>query len=855
MLGPGIPAEFKEKNLKGVDTSNRKELSDDEVAKKFFKNNPVANEPTIVYMPIYYESMERAMARIRTRVTMNNGKLERLEVEGKGMYTILDELVIEDWMKKFKEKNPPCKEETCFVDFNIFENPEVKIDFKESTLELRVRVPPDLRSPRSSTISKYSGFDDEITDEPAWFSSFINSNTSQLFRSDGSPYADGRDPLVSQFDSGTRFGGLVIDAKGRYTEKRKMEPKNTPAFIREDVRAVMDFPSSTLRAQVGDLAYPVKGFQTFRQMAGAALFTRFSLAPSSLTLPGGEYEIFLARPSRVTAFINDQMIQVLNLPAGRHNLRDFPFNSGLNDLRLEIVDDTGRVEEKRYTFFSNSELLKPGIHDVNYAYGVASEEILGERKYDPKNKTASFYHRFGLTQSLTVGANAQKDLTTSVAGLEALFSTPIGYFSLEPAMSTNVGREKGYAGRLRYILQEYVGKQRRNRFLALETIYLSETFAGLNSKILKNPTSLKVQLTHARTVSDKLSFNASLGYQVNRKLTPDIRNTYNFSVGASQRWNDTLSTNFSLRHTQDTGGNGEISIMAFLVWSMTKERQYFSASTDTGTQNSRADWTYQPTTGVGGVTAQANTYKKKDSTGYGGNIDYIANRARLNVAEDVFVENVDTDGSGIKKKRTFNTTNIRLGTALVFAKGQFAISRPITDAFAILKPLDNLKGQNVEINPQTDGTYSAQTDFLGSAAVSDLISYNPTAVVVNSKKLNPGTSLPRDHFTLKPPYHSGYMIEIGSDAKIYLKLQLMKDEKTPADMIAARAVYLDDPSKDAVMVFTNRSGLIRSEGFRPGKYRLEITEGGKYEPVEFEIPDNDKLEFDLGVIQLKVGTQ
>ncbi len=122
--------------------------------------------------------------------------------------------------------------------------------------------------------------------------------------------------------------------------------------------------------------------------------------------------------------------------------------------------------------------------------------------------------------------------------------------------------------------------------------------------------------------------------------------------------------------------------------------------------------------------------------------------------------------------------------------------------------------------------------------------------MLGQKNLNQGASLPVDHCTVNPPYHSGYAIPIGTEATIYFKVQLAHEDGTPAAMIVGQATFLDDPSKEVVTVFTNKSGLIRSEGFRHGRYRLNLNDD-EYDPVDFTIPESAGSDFDLGPIKIK----
>ena len=193
-------------------------------------------------------------------------------------------------------------------------------------------------------------------------------------------------------------------------------------------------------------------------------------------------------------------------------------------------------------------------------------------------------------------------------------------------------------------------------------------------------------------------------------------------------------------------------------------------------------------------------------------------------------------------------TTLQFGTAIAYAGGHFAIGRPVTDSFAIIAPVKNLRGQRLDINPQTEDRYVARTDFFGPALLSELSSYNVADVSISSRHLPPQMTLPKDHYSLYPKYKSGFAFEAGTDAVIYLTAKIVGADGAPAALAAGTATCLDQPDDAPVTIFTNKSGTLRSEGFRPGRYRLEI---GAYAPVEIVIPESAQESFDAGTIQLK----
>lgn len=873
--GP-VPARNNEINKKlseGVDTSTRRELTEEELMQKFF-NKKVDAKPkkkSKIYFPVFYESMSRSLTQIQVKATTKITGLENLEIDANAMIAILNKLVDPAWLVRLNDIKTQCQEKgknkqeekstadenICWVSIEKFADPDVIVSYNDRLLEIRIKVKPELRSVKIASLTHASSYASEITNEPTWFSSYINMNFTQAFQSDNLVFKNGREPIKAQFDSATHFGELLIEANGRSVEKRQEVESSEPDFVRENVRAVLDFPSVGIRTQVGDLTYPIRSFQAFRPMAGVSLFTQISLQSSQLILPGNNYDLNLARPSKVSIYINEKLIQIIELPAGRHNLRDFPFVTGQNDLKLEITDDLGRTEVSNYSVLLASELLKQGIHEISYSAGVPSSEVDGIRTYDSSNLSTSIFHRYGYSQNLTLGVNAQFDRYQTVGSLEFTFVTSLGYFSVEPAMSLNKDHPDGNALRFRYVVQDLYKREVSNKSTSFEASLLSSDFAQLGTRNQINSTALKLQINHSRSLSEKSNINLGLGYNFNRETSISAAgDSYFISVGVGNSWTNDLSSNFSLRHTKGNSADDDISINLFLLWSMPKEKQFVTASTgaDSLSSNGRVDWTNYSTGGAGAYRSRMNIQNKSTGPGYGGDIEYVANRATMSASHQITIEKADPTTTPPTESKSVHSTSFLLGTSLVFAGGNFSLARPIYDSFVMFVPLKNIKDQNVQINPEKDGSYISETDWLGAAVAPEIPSYHYSNLKLGQEGYKQGVSLPKDHFTVKPIYRSGYAISIGTDATIYLKSKLEEQDGKPVSMIAAQAIYLDDKTVEPVTVFTNRNGLVRSEGFRHGRYKLEFSEG-EYEAIEFEIPESASDEYELPVLKLKAGAK
>lgn len=875
---PAPSPELEKKLYDGVDTSNRRELSDQELLEKFFKkpqnqSSTKNQKKTKVYFPIFYESMSQPLTQIEVTFDTTITGIENLKMDASALIQILEELVDKSWMPKIdglkqqcaeilenkenrlkelrneKKVDPMVEDIKCWAEISKVTDDSVIVVFIENKLEIRIKVKPELRSVKIASLTNTIRSAVDTTDKPSWFSSYLNMNFNQTFQSDNTLYKNGREPITGRYESGTRIGPVVIEAEGRSTEKRTEVETIEPDFVRESTRLVLDFPSLGARTQIGDLTFPIGPYQSFRSQAGVSFFTKASLRNSQLTLPGTNYDLNLARRSKVAVYINDKLTQVLELPAGRHNLRDFPFVSGKNELKLEITNDIGQTEIQTYSLLLTSALLKKGEHDVSYSYGAPSTQIRGTKEYDQENLTTTLYHRYGFSHALTLGAAYQANKLQSLTSIETLFSTPLGYFSIIPALSTSKAGPSGNALGLRYVMDDSVENKKMSSTTSFELRSTSSNFASVGELNPVNTSAINFLTTHSRSLSEKTTVNVSFGYDVNRETSTPVNDSYSLSLGSGQKWMKELSTNISFRHSHGATGKDDVSINFFLIWSMPSEKQFVTASSSDAS-SSRIDWTKYSVGGVGAHKARVNYQRKSDGPSYGGDIEYSGNRVNLNAAHQIDIENEDPTTTPPTEARSVHTTNLQLGTALVFAGGHFGISKPVYDSFVMFVPLKNLKKNDVLVNLQKDGSFIAKTDFLGTAVASETPSYYNSNFKISQTESQRGVSLPKDHFVVQPTYKSGYAIEIGTTATVYLKTKLLGPEGNPVSMIVARAVYLDDDDIEPVTVFTNRAGLVRSEGFRNGRYRLEFPDGD-FESVDFVIPDSAEDDFELPALNLK----
>jgi outer membrane usher protein len=263
---------------------------------------------------------------------------------------------------------------------------DARVDAQSLTLNLRIE--PEVR--RLTTVPLRGAAPTPgpgAISLPASVSSYLNVRTGLDYdyrtTADGSK---GRQPINVALENGTNILGGVFEGTMNYAESGRRH------WQRGDFRLLKDDSENMLRYTVGDLSYPVDGFQSFQAVGGISIARNFSLQPYQIVQPTGQQEILLRSDSRVDVFVNGRRSDTLRLPAGRYNLRDFPFTQGANDAELQITDNVGRVTNVDIPFFFSSALLAPGLSQYSYALGVPSRDEDGLRRYATTGPVFSGLH-------------------------------------------------------------------------------------------------------------------------------------------------------------------------------------------------------------------------------------------------------------------------------------------------------------------------------------------------------------------------------------------------------------------------------------------------------------------------------
>jgi len=297
-----------------------------------------------------------------------------------------------------------------------------------------------------------------------------------------------------------------------------------------------------------------------------------------------------------------------------------------------------------------------------------------------------------------------------------------------------------------------------------------------------------------------------------------------------------------VQRRRDGDGLYENRAFVSLNISLTGTSQNISTTRDSQTGVSRVDWNYRPERIIGGIAATAGLQRDSGDSRLTGELSRTGYRSEASLSHDV----TQPRSNQTESERV---TSARLGTALVFAGGHFALSRPVTDGFAIVVPHPSLKGQTVGINPRGERAYIAEADVFGPAVIPDLSSYQVRRILIDVPDLAIGAELGQDVFDVIPTVRSGTLIEIGTSASVLATFKVVDDAGEPIALQAGEVRLIGSDTFEPLLVFSDRAGVMTSDGLSVGVYELTLFAFPDL-PITFEIGADAVGIIDLGTFRV-----
>ena len=720
-----------------------------------------------------------------------------------------------------------------FIPVSALRSAGITVTFDRSELFLSVDVPVDKRTTMTLAMS---GRNPETSTEKAitqeWFSSYLNigAATSYVHQS-ADPSQEGRDPLLLDLLGAFNVGGAALVYRFSYDESDESRK-----WQRGDVTLRYDLVDPAVRLEAGDLTVPTVSFQSAPSLGGLSFFRDFRIQPYTKYQPTVRQEFEIEQSSRVQVYVNGIFQREFRLRAGRYRLDDLPITSGFgNDIELRVIDELGQEKTLRFLAFFDQELLDVGVADYGLSIGFPSEDEDGKRRYETDNPSLTGYARLGVADNLTLGSNLQIDSQDWLAGLDALWASPIGSFGINAGISDV--SELDFAAGLQY---RAVLPTTWNQTIDASALYTGRNFGGLGSDSTAagfTPPAWTIRARYSQDLPWEMRGQVAGEYEIGR----DEGDQYGISATLSRRIG-IASVFGSVQHTKDDRGP-EDSVRIGLSFPLGNGS--VSSSYDSRDNRARVQYSNVASPGVGALGYTVG-YDRDDQDDLAfGEVTYSGNRFEGSLAQ--------TASSLLGKTGREVRTSAFLSTALAYAGGHVAVSRPIRDSFAIVAANPAAGDIDLGVDPirqfgSADVVYNGVTDFLGPVVIPDLSSYFLRDIAVEAPDAPPGTSIGNEIFRVRPGLRSGIAIEVGSAGNVSALLNLIGPDGQPIVRRSGRALVVGpqrseqasrssseagSSSPDSISVtgepeqgivfFTNGAGRGYIEGLEAGRrYHLVI---------------------------------
>lgn len=715
------------------------------------------------------------------------------------------------------------------ITFETLNAAGLQFDFDTLTNSIGITPKPELLQVQQISLSARSNRREINYDPPARTSASLTLRSSTGYEAIGE--TSGLLDPAFEVSASARVSGLVIES-----DFTVIAGENS-AFDRNFTRLVYDRPQSGQRITALDIFPNASSFLNAPELFGIAIEKQTRLFNPQDNLRTQNYDRFsLQDASTVEVLINGALAQRLDLAAGNYELSDFPLATGSNDVQIIATDRFGRRELSSFSQYFSYGLLAPGETEYSFAFGAQPNFDSQDRSYDFDRLTLSGFYRRGVSGALTLGGAVQGDDITQAASIETSFETRLGTFLSEAAFSNDDQAGAGQALQLVYQMPPPVDQASWFNGFGVSLDYLSKSYTPVGrAQAIENSLAYGITTNASLRITDKDFATVTANYS---SLRGDFIDRYEVSAQYNRRIGRDLTLTLAAGYGRSQFGETQ-PIFRIGLNRRFGRNGFGSATYSSRDERTRLSYSRSSGRGTGATNINATTTIGEDTIGGGGGIYYFANNAELSATHN---SAFDIEGDDLVTSRT----NVQAGASLLFADGTFALSRPATDSFAIIKRHKTLDDATLFIDRNPEGYFSKSSNF-SPAAVNDLGSYSDRTLRVEVPDAPLGYDLGAASFRVNPPYRAGHVMTIGSDFTITAIGTLLIGGE-PVVFASGQAELLDQQEDRTVAIFTNRVGRFGALGLKPGKWKIKLNT----EPpaaYTLDVPDSGSNLFRAGQLE------
>lgn len=563
---------------------------------------------------------------------------------------------------------------------------------------------------------------------PRETSAFLNYGLSYAYTSD-----DGFQSFGLTNKLGLRTGDVFFTSDSLYTRT-----ENSDKFVR--------LQSSATYERRGDLQWLVFGDQYANSgdlgstvnIGGIGFSKVYRLDPYFITQPVMDLKGSVIFPTQAEIYLDGVLIGKQFIAPGSFDLKNLYSYTGSHNVEVLLKDPFGNVQKISYLAYFSTQLLRKGLHEYSYNAGFLRDQY-GMESNDYGEPAFSVFHRYGVTNSLNIGARAEGSDGVYNGGASIAFLVPkAGSFTMTLAGSSAKDNATGGAVSLQHSYQ--IGSLSTNLLLRA----YSRDYATVATPYSEDMTQYEVNFGLGFLLNPLGSF--ALSYSERNNFNNNV--TRVFSSNYSRVLYKSISMFATGSVTSTTGSDTNYSGFVGLNFELGKDlRGSAQVSSSSGGTNSET-LQLQKDIPVGeglGYRASLNRTETASNTTTVLN-PYVQYNARHGIYSlDVSLKDSEGTGSEIY--------NLSAAGSLVYAGGFYGLSRPVSDSFGMVM-VNEVPGATVLNNGQNMG----KTDSSGNLIVPTLSSYGRNQITLDTKDIPMDYSISEVNKILSPSLWSGSCI-------------------------------------------------------------------------------------------------
>lgn len=641
-------------------------------------------------------------------------------------------------------------------------------------------------------------------------------------------------------EAGVRWGDYLLLADATQVDKGAGK-----RLVRLMTSITRDDPETLRRTVVGDYLTQSRDFTTSVNLGGLSIAKLYGLDPTFARFAAQSLSGTVALPSDLDVYLDGQRIRTERVRPGAFELRDILAYGGSQDVQVVLRDPFGRTQQLSYSLYFSDQALGQGLHEYSYSAGAFRRGFgLESAKYGAPAFT--MFHRYGFSNTVTIGwrADATRHFVNTGPTLSIVAGT-LGVVNLGLAASSVDGhRATAKLGSYTYQSRKWsIGLFARHDGAGYATLgdppYMtSRRWEGSASVGYRLPGNGLVTLSHTALTTRTPVAGAAPSQRV--LLMPlDSRRATTFAYStpfASARAQLTAS----ISHVRSAHGPGhnEVFVGASLLLG-TDYGAALSRRADGGTltQNVRLNKNQPMGEGLG-FTLSLDRYRGDTESGqFASNVQYNAPAAVLRY--DL--------GQYLFQGRRTEDHRASIAGAVLMVGNQVALSRPVTESFALVK-VGTLRGVEVLMNNQP----VAQTDREGLAVVPTLSSYHESTISIRPDAVPIEYALARRAKSIAPAFRSGTFVDFGATKTQAFSGKLFSELNGITRPIEFHDMALTVSGKRQTLP-TGRGGEFYLENVQPGAYSGVVPVDGRECLFTLTIPQSDQTFVELGDTTCRVA--